>query len=57
VRDDGYASKRAVANVTDMKDRSFASVGLLGSAVMSASTDVVAEAKIPTVSPLGDPPV
>jgi ABC-type branched-subunit amino acid transport system substrate-binding protein len=55
MKDDGYVPGRAVANVTDMKDSVFAIVGLLGSAVLNANRDVVAEAKIPTIYPYGDP--
>jgi len=57
MKDDGYVPGRAVANVTDMKDSAFAIVGLLGSAVMNASKDIVAEAKIPTIYPFGDPQI
>jgi branched-chain amino acid transport system substrate-binding protein len=55
LKDDGYVPGRGVANVTDMKDSVFAIVGLLGSAVINASKDVVTEAKIPTIYPYGDP--
>jgi ABC-type branched-subunit amino acid transport system substrate-binding protein len=57
MKDDGYVPGRAVANITDMKDSVFAIVGLLGSAVMNASKDIVGEAKIPTVYPYGDPQI
>ncbi len=57
LKDDGYLPGRAVANVTDMKDGVFAIVGLLGTAVMHASKDIITEAKIPTVYPYGDPQI
>jgi ABC-type branched-subunit amino acid transport system substrate-binding protein len=57
LKDDGYVPGRAVANVTEMKDSVFALVGLLGSAVMNANKDVVAEAKLPTIYPYGDPTI
>ena len=57
MKDDGYVPGRAVANVTDLKDSVFAIVGLLGTAVMNASKDIVTEAKIPTIYPYGDPQI
>lgn len=57
LKDDGYVPGRAVANVTDMKDDAFALVGLLGSAILNANKDVVAEAKLPTIYPYGDPSI
>jgi ABC-type branched-subunit amino acid transport system substrate-binding protein len=57
LKDDGYNPGRAVANVTEMKDSVFALVGLLGTAVMNANKDVIADAKLPTVYPFGDPQV
>jgi branched-chain amino acid transport system substrate-binding protein len=57
MKDDGYIPGRAVANVTDMKDSVFAIVGLLGTAVMNASKDIVGEAKIHTIYPYGDPQI
>lgn len=57
LKDDGYVPGRAVANVTEMKDSVFAIVGLLGSAVMNANKDIVAEAKIPTIYPYGNPEI
>ncbi|MBI2466244.1 MAG: ABC transporter substrate-binding protein [Candidatus Rokubacteria bacterium] len=55
LKDDGYVPGRAVANLTDMKDQVFAVVGLLGSAILNASKDVVAEAKLPIINPYGNP--
>jgi ABC-type branched-subunit amino acid transport system substrate-binding protein len=55
VKDDGYVPGRAVANVTEMKDSVFAIVGLLGTAVLNANKDLVAEAGVPVVGPFGNP--
>jgi len=57
LKDDGYVPGRAVANVTEMKDSVFAIVGLLGSAILNASKDLVAEAKIPIIWPYGNPAI
>src|SRR5262245_12838735 len=57
VKDDGYTPGRAVANLTEMKDSVFAIVGLLGTAVVNATKDVVAEARIPVVFPTANPRV
>jgi ABC-type branched-subunit amino acid transport system substrate-binding protein len=57
LKDDAYNPGKAVANVADMKDGVFALVGLLGSAVMNANKDAVAEAKLPTIYPYGDPQI
>jgi branched-chain amino acid transport system substrate-binding protein len=57
MRDDGYNPGRAVANVTELKDQVFAIVGLLGTAVLNANKDAVAEAKIPVIWPYGNPQV
>jgi ABC-type branched-subunit amino acid transport system substrate-binding protein len=57
MKDDAYVPGRAVANITEMKDTVFSILGLLGSAVMNASKDLIAEAKIPTIYPYGDPQI
>jgi len=57
LKDDGYNPGRSVANVTEMKDSVFALVGLLGTAVLNANKDNVAEAKLPTIWPYGNPQV
>ncbi len=57
VKDDGYAPGRAVTNLTEMKDSVFAIVGLLGTAVINATKDIVAEAGIPVVFPTANPRV
>ncbi len=57
LKDDGYQPGRAVANLTEMKDSVFAVVGLLGSAVLNAAKDDVAEYKIPVIYPYGNPQI
>jgi ABC-type branched-subunit amino acid transport system substrate-binding protein len=57
VRDDAYNPGQAVANVNEMKDSVFALVCLLGTAVLNANKETVAESGIPTVWPLGNPQV
>ena len=57
MRDDGYNPGRALANVNELKDQAFALVGLLGTAVLNANKDNIADAKIPTIWPYGNPQV
>lgn len=57
IKDDGYVPGRAVANLTEMKDSVFAVVGLLGSAILNASKDHVAEWKLPIINPYGNPSI
>jgi len=57
MRDDGYNPGRAVANVNELKDQVFALMGLLGTAVLNANKDNIAEAKLPTIWPYGNPQV
>ena len=57
LKDDGYNPGRSVANLNDMKDSVFAIVGLLGTAVLNANKDNIAEAKIPTIWPYGNPQI
>ena len=57
LKDDGYNPGRAVANVGELKDSVFALVGLLGTAILNANKDNVAEAKLPTIWPYGNPQV
>jgi branched-chain amino acid transport system substrate-binding protein len=54
IKDDGYNPGRAVANVNEMKDSVFAILGLLGTSVINATKDLVAEAGVPVVFPLGN---
>jgi ABC-type branched-subunit amino acid transport system substrate-binding protein len=55
VRDDGYIPGRAVANVTEMKGSVLAFVGMIGSACLGATKDVLAEAGVPNVAIAGNP--
>src|SRR3990172_2107179 len=57
MKDDGYNPGRAPAHVNEMKDSVFALVGLLGTAVLNANKDNVADAKLPTIWPYGNPQV
>ncbi len=57
LKDDGYNPGRAVANVGELKDSVFALVGLLGTAILNANKDNVAEARLPTIWPYGNPQV
>ena len=57
MKDDGYNPGRALANVNEMKDSVFTLVGLLGTAVLNANKDAVADAKLPTIWPYGNPQV
>jgi ABC-type branched-subunit amino acid transport system substrate-binding protein len=54
LKDDGYNPGRAVANLKEMKDSVFMNVGLLGSAVLNAAKEDVAEYKLLTINPYGD---
>lgn len=57
MKDDGYNPGRALANVNELKESTFALVGLLGTAVLNATKDTVADAKLPTIWPYGNPQV
>lgn len=57
MKDDGYNPGRAVANLKEMKDSVFMNVGLLGSAVLNAAKDDIAEYKLPTINPYGNPAI
>lgn len=57
LKDDGYNPGRAVANLKEMKDSVFMNVGLLGSAVLNATKDDVAEYKLLTINPYGNPAI
>lgn len=54
IKDDGYNPGRAVANFNEMKDSVFAVLGTVGTAVLNANKDLVAEAGLPLVYPLGN---
>jgi ABC-type branched-subunit amino acid transport system substrate-binding protein len=57
LKDDGYNPGRALANLKEMKDSVFMNVGLLGSAVLNAAKDDLAEYKLLTVNPYGNPAI
>jgi ABC-type branched-subunit amino acid transport system substrate-binding protein len=57
LKDDAYNPGRAVANLKEMKDQVFLNVGLLGSAVLNAAKDEVAEMKLLTINPYGNPAI
>jgi branched-chain amino acid transport system substrate-binding protein len=54
IKDDGYNPGRAVANLSEMKDSVFAVIGTVGTAVLNANKDLVAESGLPLVYPLGN---
>ncbi|HEY6107243.1 MAG TPA: ABC transporter substrate-binding protein, partial [Anaeromyxobacteraceae bacterium] len=54
LKDDGYNPGRAVANMNEMKDSVFAVIGTVGTAVLNANKDLVAEAGLPLIYPLGN---
>ena len=54
LKDDGYNPGRAVANFNEMKDSVFAVIGTVGTAVLNANKDLVADAGLPLVYPLGN---
>jgi len=57
LKDDGYNPGRAVANLKEMKDSSFMSLGLLGSAILGAAKEEVAESKMLVINPYGNPAI
>lgn len=52
--DDAYTPGRAVANVSEMEEEVLALVGMVGTAVINAVKDRVAESGIPLVMPTGN---
>jgi branched-chain amino acid transport system substrate-binding protein len=54
LKDDGYNPGRAVANLNELKDQVFAVIGMIGTACLNANKDLVAEAGLPLVFPLGN---
>ena len=54
IRDDAYNPTKAVANIRELSDKVFTFAGLLGTAVVQAVRDIVAEKKIPVVFAYGD---
>jgi ABC-type branched-subunit amino acid transport system substrate-binding protein len=57
MKDDGYNPGRAVANLQEMQNDVFMNVGLLGSAILNAAKDKVADAKLLTINPYGNPAI
>ena len=55
LKDDGFHPARAVANLREMKDSAFLTVGLAGSAVVNAAKDEIAEARLPLVNAYANP--
>jgi branched-chain amino acid transport system substrate-binding protein len=55
LKDDGFHPGRAVANLKDMKDSVFLTIGLVGSAVVNAAKDEIAEARLPLVNAYASP--
>lgn len=49
IKDDAFNPGRAVANIKELKDASFLTVGMVGSAVINATKEELAEAKLPLV--------
>ncbi len=54
LKDDGYNPGKAVANITEMKDSVFCVIGTVGTAVLNATKDVVAESGVPLIAPLAN---
>ncbi len=54
LKDDGYNPGKAVANLNEMKDSVFVVVGTVGTAVLNATKDIVAESGLPFVVPLAN---
>jgi ABC-type branched-subunit amino acid transport system substrate-binding protein len=57
MKDDGYNPGRAVANLKELKDTAFMSLGLLGSAIVNAAKDEVADSKTLVINPYGNPAI
>jgi ABC-type branched-subunit amino acid transport system substrate-binding protein len=55
VKDDAYNPGQALSNINEMKDSVFALVIQLGTAVLNACRETVAESRVPSVWPLGNP--
>jgi len=55
LKDDGFHPARAVANLREMKDSAFLTVGLAGSATVNAAKDEIAEARLPLVNAYASP--
>lgn len=57
MKDDAYNPGQAVANVNELKESVLAVLCLLGTAVLNANKDTLADAGVPSVWPLGNPQV
>lgn len=57
VKDDGYVPGRAVANVAELKGSVLAIVGMIGTACLEATKELLAGAGVPNVSISGNPRV
>lgn len=55
IKDDGFNPGRAVANIKEMRDSVFLTVGLVGSAVVNAAKDEIAEARLPLINAYASP--
>jgi len=55
LKDDRFNPGRAVANLREMKDSVFLTLGLVGSAVVNAARDEIAEARLPLVNAYASP--
>ena len=55
IKDDGFNPGRGVANLKELKDTTFINLGLVGSAIINASKDEMADARYPLVHPYGNP--
>ena len=55
IKDDGFNPGRAVANIKEMRDSVFLTVGLVGSAVVNAAKDEIAEARLPLINAYANP--
>jgi ABC-type branched-subunit amino acid transport system substrate-binding protein len=55
IKDDGFNPGRAVANIKEMRDSVFLTVGLVGSAVVNAAKEEIAEARLPLINAYASP--
>lgn len=55
LKDDGFNPTRALANLKEMKDSVFLTVGLVGSATVGAARDEIADARLPLVNAYASP--
>jgi len=55
IKDDGFNPGRAVANIKEMRDSMFLTMALVGSAVVNAAKDEIAEARLPLIDAYTNP--